>query len=195
MCFKPNYMIAKLTLYAAAALFLLSGCGADDSIEQAAAQSVEQFEAAGVQGMENDALFVAEASSANMLQMRLGDLALERAVSPEVKEMAQEMRTGHSRVMEDLQNIAVQGEFVVPNELGRSHQKVYDQVSSETGIGFDLAYIKRTREEHRQLLKRYEDIAENARVMEVKQFASKQLPLLRQHLQKAEELEDRLGDI
>ncbi|MBF8964418.1 DUF4142 domain-containing protein [Pontibacter sp. FD36] len=190
-------MIRKFTVYMASALLLLgsTSCGGDDSIEQAAAQSVEQFEAAGVQGMKNDALFIAEATSANMLQVQLDDLALERAVSPEVKEMAQEMSTGHRRVMEDLQDVAVQGEFVVPNELGSSHQKVYNEVSGETGIGFDLAYIKRIREEHNRLLKRYEDMAENAINMDVKQFASKQLPLLRQHLQKAEALEDRLGSI
>jgi putative membrane protein len=190
-------MIRKFTVYLASIVLLLgsASCGGDDSIEQAANQSVEQFESMGMQGMKNDALFVAEATSANMLHMQLGDMALERAVSPEVKEMAQEMRSGHGRVMEDLQNIGVQRQFVVPNELGRAHQKVYDDVSDETGIGFDLAYIKRTREEHRRLLKRYEDMAENAKDMEVKQFASKQLPLLRQHLQQAETLEDRLGRI
>ena len=190
-------MIKRVTLYLTSAALLLgtASCGPGDSIEQAAAQSVEQFEAAGVQGMKNDALFIAEATSANMLQVQLSELALERAVGPEVKEMAQEMGQDHRRLMDDLQSTAVQGEFVVPNELGSSDQKVYDEVSSQTGIGFDLAYIKRAREEHRRLLNRYEDMAENAKVMEVKQFASKQLPLLRQHLQKAEALEDRLGNI
>lgn len=189
-------MMRKFTLYLACALLIgTASCGPGDSIEQAAAQSVEQFEAMGMQGMKNDALFVAEVTSANMLHVQLGELALEKAVSPEVKEMAQDMSNGHNRVMEDLQHIAVEREFVVPNQLGKAHQKVYDDVSAETGIGFDLAYIKRTREEHRSLLKRYEDMAENAKVMEVKQFASKQLPLLRQHLQKAEALEDRLGRI
>ncbi|PKV67044.1 DUF4142 domain-containing protein [Pontibacter ramchanderi] len=190
-------MIRKITLYLASAVLLLSmaSCGANDSIEQAAAQSVEQFEAMGMQGMKNDALFIAEATSANMLQVQLSELALEKAVSPEVKEMAQEMGQGHRRLMDDLQSTAVQGEFVVPTELGSAHQKVYDDVSGQTGIGFDLAYIKRIREEHDRLLNRYEDMAENAKVMEVKQFASKQLPLLRQHLQKVEALEDRLGSI
>ncbi|MDX5418736.1 MAG: DUF4142 domain-containing protein [Hymenobacteraceae bacterium] len=190
-------MTGKFTTYAACALLLLGsfGCNSDDSIEQAAAQSTQQFEAAGVQGMQNDALFVAEAASANNLQAQLGELALERAVSPEVKEMAQEMSMGHRKVLEDLENIAVQGNFVLPTMLGNSHQEVYDEVSGETGIGFDLAYIKRTREQHQRLLRRYEDMAEDAKDMEVKQFASKQLPLLRQHLQKAEQLEDRLGDI
>ncbi|MBD1398895.1 DUF4142 domain-containing protein [Pontibacter sp. JH31] len=190
-------MTSRLTTYAACALLMLGsfGCAGDDSIEQAADQSTQQFEAAGVQGMKNDALFMAEAASANMLQVQLGELALERAVSPEVKEMAQEMTAGHRKVVEDLENIAVQGNFVLPTMLGSAHQKVYDEVSGETGIGFDLAYIKRIREEHESLLDRYEDMAENAKDMDVKQFASKQLPLLRQHLQKAEQLEDRVGDI
>lgn len=190
-------MTQKLTFYTVCLLLLFGsfGCSSDDSIEQAAAQSTQQFEAAGVQGMENDALFMAEAASANMLQVQLGDLALEKAVSPEVKEMAQQMASGHRQMVEDLQTIADQGNFVLPTMLGANHQKVYDDVNAETGIAFDLTYLKRVHEEHRHLLKRYEDMAENAKTMEVKQFASKQLPLLRQHLQQAEALEDRLGDI
>jgi putative membrane protein len=190
-------MIARFTVSAALILLALGsvGCSSNDSIEQAAEQSTQQFEAAGVQGMQNDALFMAEAASANMLQVQLGELALERAVSPEVKGLAEQMTAGHRQVVEDLQNIAAQRNFVLPTTLGTAHQEVYDQVSAESGIGFDLAYIKRIREEQSKLLNRYEDMAEEAQTMEVKQFASKQLPLLREHLQQAEELEDRLSDI
>lgn len=190
-------MIDRLTVYAACVLLVFgsAGCNANDSVEQAAEQSAQQFEAAGVQGMKNDAFFMAEAASANMLQVQLSELALEKAVSPEVKEMAQQMAVGHREMVEDLQDIATQGNFVLPTMLGAAHQKVYDQVNSESGIGFDLSYLKRVHEEHDQLLKRYEDMAESAKAMEVKQFASKQLPLLRQHLQQTEALEDRLGDI
>jgi putative membrane protein len=92
-------------------------------------------------------------------------------------------RDGHKRMVTDLEGIAMQGGFVLPAMLGNAHQKVYDDVSGETGIGFDLAYIKRIREEHKRLLKRYESMAEDAKDMEVKQFASKQLPLLRQERQ------------
>ena len=190
-------MIARFTRCAALALLMFSGtgCSSNDSVEQAAEQSTQQFEAAGVQGMQNDALFMAEAASANMLQVQLGELALEKAVSPEVKELAEQFTEGQRQVVEDLQNIAAQRNFVLPTTLGTAHQEVYDQVSAESGIGFDLAYLKRMREEQSKLLDRYEDMAEEGQTMEVKQFASKQLPLLRQHLQKAEELEDRLGNI
>ncbi|MCC9165218.1 DUF4142 domain-containing protein [Pontibacter harenae] len=176
-------------------LLLSTSCSPDDSISQATEQSVQQFEAAGIENMDNDALFVAEATSASMLQMRLGALASVEAVSPEVKQMAQQLAQDHERIQNDLRETAAQSNFVVPEELGSNHQSIYDDVESTSGITFDLTYIKRAVEEHKQLVRRYGDMAENGATMEVKQFASKQLPLLKQHLQEAEALEDQVKGV
>lgn len=173
---------------------LLTGCSSDDSIEQAAEQSVEQFEAAGTQDMKNDALFVAEAASAAMLQLRLSEAASEKAVSPEAKELARQMQQDHQGLLTDLQNMVNQTMFVLPQELGNAHQKIYDEVNERTGIGFDLAYVRQVNKLHNNLLDRYSDIADNGNNMEVKMFASKQLPLIRQHKELAEKISDKIED-
>ncbi|WP_187262888.1 DUF4142 domain-containing protein [Pontibacter beigongshangensis] len=176
-------------------IFALSSCTPNDSIQQAMEQSVQQFEQAGVQNMGNDALFVAEAASANMLQVQLAALAEGQAVSPEVKNLAQRMLSDHGRMTNELQSMASQSNFVLPAELGAAHQKTYDNVASRSGLPFDLSYIKTIVEESRTLLKRHEDLAENGQTMEVKQYASRQVPLLQQHLQLAEALGEKVRDI
>lgn len=175
-------------------LALLTACSSDDSIELAANQSVQQFEAAGTQDMKNDALFVAEAASAAMLQLRLSETAAEKAVSPEAKELAQRMREDHQSVLTDLQNVAGQSMFVLPQELGNAHNKIYEDVNEQSGIGFDLAYVKEVNKLHNSLLDRYEDIADNGNNMEVKMFASKQLPLIREHKELAEKISDQIDN-
>ncbi|MFT2007048.1 DUF4142 domain-containing protein [Pontibacter sp. 13R65] len=176
-------------------IFAFSSCTSDDSIRQAMEQSVQQFEEAGVQNMDNDALFVAEAASANILQVQLAGLAEAQAVSPEVKNLAQRMSADHGRMTDELHNMANQSNFVLPTELGAAHQKSYDNVANRSGLSFDLSYIKTIVGEHQNLLGRYEDMAENGVTMEVKQYASRQVPLLRQHLQIAQSLESKINSI
>lgn len=173
-------------------LLLQVGCTSNDSIELAAEQSVQQFEAAGVENMENDALFAAEAASANMLQMQLSESALNRGVSPEVKEFAQNAENTHSQMLQELQAMATQANFILPQEMGSAHQKVYSGLMEKEGIAFDIEYIKIMQDQHRTMLDRYDDMAENGVSMEVKQYASKQLPLLRQHTEAAEALKEKI---
>lgn len=179
----------------AAALLLLAACNTNDSVQEAANQSVEQFEQAGLQDMENDALFAAEAASVLMLQEQLAQAASEKAVSPEVKGLSQQMEQEHRQMLNELQQLAAASNFVLPATLGNAQQKVYNEVTQNAGITFDLAYIKATVEQHDKLLDRYEDMAGNGKVMEVKQYASKQLPLIQQHLQTSERLAESLENI
>jgi len=171
---------------------MLAGCGSENSIEQAAEQSVQQFEAAGVQDMGNDALFIAEAASLAMLQIQLSESAAEKAVSPEVKELAQRMKEEHQQQLTELQNLAEQSMFVLPQELGTAHQEILESVNEQTGISYDLTYIKEVDSLHEQALNRYGDMAENGVSMDVKMYASKQLPLLRQHLEMTDTISDKI---
>ncbi|WP_276499563.1 DUF4142 domain-containing protein [Pontibacter litorisediminis] len=178
------------------ALVFATACGSDDSIRQAAEESVQQFKAAGVQeDMENDALFVAEAASASMLQVQLGEAAAGKAVSPEVKGLAEEMVTAHQSILNDLRDLAGQSNFVLPSTLGEAHHEVYQEVTDKSGISFDLTYLRRIVDQNEMLVKRYEDMAKNGKAMELKQYASKQVPLLRQHQQILERLEESLEDL
>lgn len=192
--FKPTTMkrFLSIGLTAALTISLLAGCNSNDSIRAAANQSVEQFEQAGQNNMENDAIFVAEAASANMLQLQLSQEAIARGVSPEVKAMSQEMEDAHEQMLTELQDLGNKANFVLPQTLGNAHQDVLEEVTTKDGIAFDLAYIREIRYLHDQLLERYEDISENGVSMEVKQFASRQLPLIRQHLEHAEMLEKKI---
>ncbi len=186
----------KFTLtfgYCLVSLFLVS-CGGD-SIKEAADQSVQQQEEAGVQNMRNDALFMAEAASANQLQIQLGEEALEKAVSPEVNGLARQMVQNHRQMQEELQAVATQANLVLPSELGRAHNKSMERVNSHSGIAFDLAYVDEIVDQQKQLIRRYEDMAKNGVSMEVKVFASKQLPLLRNHLTMAELIESSIDNV
>jgi putative membrane protein len=181
-----------LTYLAAGALLLVTACNSDDSVEQATEQTLQQFEAAGVQNMEDDVQFVTQSASASMLQIQLSEAALERGVSPEVKTFAEKMVRDHRTMLAELQNTADQSRIMLPQTLGKADQEVYDNITAKQGIGFDVEYIKAMAGQHKNLLGNYEDIAEDGINMDVKQYASKQLPVIRQHLDKIEQLKEKV---
>ncbi len=183
-----------------AALFLSTGCTPDDSVHQAIEQSKAQLQEtgmqnAGVQSMENDIRFAAEAASASLLQVQLGEMALERAVSPEVKALAQRIVSDHKRIAEDLKQVADQRRIVLPTEPGQDHKEIIDLVNSQSGIAFDLAYMNQMVDLHKDLVKQYENAAEEGADINIRTFASKQLPLLRQHRQMAESMEEKINNV
>mgnify|MGYP005750273685 FL=1 len=153
---------------------------------------MQQFEAAGVENMENDALFAAEAASANMLLVQLSEAAINRGVSPEVKSFAQRAENTHIQMSNELQEMASQTNLVLPKILGNDDKKIYDELLEKEGIAFDIGFIRTMRDQHRLMLKKHEDIVEHGNSMEVKQYASRQLPLLRQHSEAADRLEEKI---
>ncbi len=182
------------TVVSAAALLFVTACGSDDSIQLATDQSVQQFEAEGTQGMRNDALFAAEAASASMLEVQLSQAAQETAVSPEVRDLAQQLQQANQQMLNELQQIAMENNFVLPSTLGTRHHEIYQEITAKSGIAFDIAYVNRLVHEHKELVERYEDMAKNGKTMGLKQYASKQLPLLRQQRQLLEDLEDKIDN-
>ncbi|MFD2513837.1 DUF4142 domain-containing protein [Pontibacter locisalis] len=181
-----------ILFFAAGVAFFLTGCDSEDSVELAKEQSVQQFEAVGIENMENDALFAAEAASANMLLVQLSEAAINRGVSPEVKNFAQRSENTHRQMNNELQEVASQTNIVLPQTLGKADQETYNDLMEKEGISFDVEFIRIMREQHKDLLRRYDDMAENGNSMEIKQFASRQLPLLRQHEEATERLEEKI---
>jgi len=171
---------------------LLVSCSSNDSIELAAEQSMQQFEAAGVQDMHNDALFIAEAGSIAMLQLQLSQAAAEKAVSPEIKELAQRMQTDHQQLLTEIQQLSEKSMFVLPQELGNAHQDIYKEVNEQAGIGFDLTYVREVNDLHELAFQRYSDMADNGVNMEVKMFASQQLPRIREHIELTEKISEQI---
>jgi len=182
------------------ALFLSAGCSSNDSIDEAIEQSKMQLQEAGmqnagVQSMEDDVEFAAESASASLLQVQLGEVALEQDVSPEVKALAQRIVSDHRRIAEDLKAVAEQKKIVLPEVPGKDHQGMIDMVASQSGIAFDLAYLNKMVDLDKDLVEEYENTAEQGADMAIRTFASKQLPLLRQHQQMAENLQEKINNV
>ncbi len=139
-----------------------------------------------------DMKFAKSAAMGALTEVKLAELALERASSQSVKDFAQKMQKDHSQASEELKSIAGNKGISLPQELDKKHQKVYNKLSQLSGTEFDAAYMKFMEKDHREDVKQFEKQANKGQDQELREFASKYLPHLREHLQMASNTWDQV---
>ena len=133
--------------------------------------------------------FVKDALLAGMTEVELGKVALEKASSDHVKQFAQKMIDDHSKANEDLKQLASKENINVPDSLDSKHQSRVEKLSKLSGADFDRAYIKDQLKDHQQDVQEFQQEAQRGSDPDVKSFASKTLPVLKEHLSMAKDLD------
>jgi predicted outer membrane protein len=85
--------------------------------------------------------FVERAAMADMAEVQLGQLALQQAQDPQVKQFAQQMVDAHSRSLEQLRSLASRQNIQLASSLDSKHQKRHDKLAKLQGAEFDRAYM------------------------------------------------------
>jgi len=140
-----------------------------------------------------DTKFIEQAAANGVAEVKLGELASQRASNGDVKEFAQKLVEDHSKANGELEKIAAAQNVSPRQELKGKHQKAYDKLSKLEGEAFDKAYVKHMVDDHQKAVKLFERQAKNASDPELKQFASSTLPKLQGHLAEAKRLQDEIG--
>jgi putative membrane protein len=129
-----------------------------------------------------DKKFVMEAAMGGMAEVELGRLATERGMSDEVKQFGQRMVDDHSKANEELMQVASAKGMTLPTTLDAKHQAMVDKMSKMSGAAFDKAYKQEMLKDHRKDVASFEREAGKGMDAEVKGFAAKTLPTLKEHL-------------
>ena len=130
--------------------------------------------------------FPQEAYSGGMMEVQLGKLSQQNASSFKVKEFGERMINDHSKANKELKGIAEKDNIKLPDNLLSSNQKTIKELSNYKGREFDQHYMKKMVEDHKEDIKAFENAAKNAEQEQIRQWAQKTLPTLKQHLKLAE---------
>lgn len=135
----------------------------------------------------NDKKFVKDAALGGMTEVELGKLAAQKASSDQVKQFGQKMVDDHTKANDELKQVASNDKMPIPDSLDSKHQSQIDKLSKLSGPDFDKAYLKAEIKDHRQDVDEFQDEAQGGSDPNVKQFASKTLPVLQalEHRQKS----------
>lgn len=134
----------------------------------------------------NDKKFMRETAEGGLAEVELGKLATEKASSPEVKKFGQRMVDDHSKANEELKQVASSKGVDLPDKLTGKDKLLKERLSKLSGPQFDRAYMENMVKDHKKDVADFNRESASAKDSEVKQFASKTLPTLKDHLKAAE---------
>jgi putative membrane protein len=153
------------------------------------ASSASAMTANGAKVASSDRKFMEKAAEGGMAEVKLGQLATQKAGSDQVKQFGQRMVDDHSKANEQLKQVASEKGVTLPTELDKSTQREYDKLSKLSGADFDREYMKHMVSDHKKDISEFKSEANKAKDADVKQFASSTLPTLEEHLNLAKSAE------
>jgi putative membrane protein len=140
-----------------------------------------------------DRKFLMDAAQDGLAEVELGNVAQQKASSPEVKSFAQKMVEQHSRANEELKTIASSHGVTLPTDLEAKTKAHVDMLSKLEGEQFDKSYMQHMVQDHKKAVSLFQKTSKSARGDDVKQFAAKTLPTLQEHLQSAQSVSSSLN--
>ena len=161
------------------------------AVGSAAAQSASQ--AAPAAGAKTavpaaDKDFAQKAAVGGMAEVQLGKLAQQKASNDQVKQFGSHMVEDHSKANDELKQIASAKGLALPTDLDASHKSKVAKMEKLSGAEFDRAYSKMMLSDHKKDVSEFEKQSTKGTDPDLKAFASKTLPTLKEHLQMASAL-------
>jgi putative membrane protein len=145
-------------------------------------------DSAGMTQGNHDALFMRQAAAAGLAEIQAGRIALDKASSAQVKQLAQRIIDDHTRANDQLTSLAQRKQVTLPTAPMPMQKQEADHLNTLSGASFDQAYAQAMVKDHRDPIKLFGMESQNGADPDLKQFASSTLPALKQHLQMAEQV-------
>jgi putative membrane protein len=172
----------KISLAMLIVVALATASGAQQSptgAQQSAAKPNQSRPAA------SDSAFAMKAAQANMAEVELGKLALQKAMSDDVKKFAQMMVDDHSKALDELKGVTGT-KITLPTAIDAEHKKLSDRLSKLSGAGFDREYMQAMVDGHRKVAADVRKESQSGADPDLKAWAGKILPTVEAHLKQAE---------
>ncbi len=141
----------------------------------------------------SDAEFAKKAASGGLAEVEMGKIAKDRATDPDVKQFAERMITDHGKANEELEKVAKEANLSIPTRPDAEEQKHIDMLRDYKGADFDKMYIKHMVEDHERDVKEFTRAARECKNDKLKAFAEKTLPTVKEHLEMAKKINERLN--
>jgi putative membrane protein len=138
-------------------------------------------------GKTADQTFIQTADQIDMAEVKIGKVAEENAMSDAVKTFGKRMVSDHSRMNKELREITTKNRIELAEGLDPKHQQLLATLSKLKGAEFDRVYAKDMVSGHEKAIEQFEAEAKNGQDPDVKAWAEKCLPTLREHLALAQD--------
>jgi putative membrane protein len=139
-----------------------------------------------------DQIFAAAAAASNLSEVAMARIAVARGSADEVKLFAQSMIADHSKANNELIALATSKAMGVPMSLEIQDRASEAVLLGKTGDDFDKAYAHQQLAAHMGAVALFEAEAERGRDPQLRAWAAKMLPTLRDHKMRVKRMHDDL---
>ena len=137
-------------------------------------------------------MFAMKAAQGGMAEVKMGQLAADKASSPDVKSFGQQMVDDHSKANDDLKGVASKDGLTLPDAPSAKQQAMYDKLSKMSGTEFDKAYVRDMVADHQEDVREFQKESSSGKNDDVKGFASRTLPVIQGHLDKIKTIQSSM---
>ena len=141
----------------------------------------------------SDKRFMKNAAQAGMFEIEGSKLALSKAKSPEIKSFAENMIKDHTKASDELKALAAKKGVELPDKPSFLQRTSLKLMGTHDGAKFDESYAETIGvDAHESVIEDFTEAAKDADDADVKAFAGKTLPGLKQHYEMAKMLEKKV---
>lgn len=146
----------------------------------AAAISVAFIGTVYAEASKKDQEFLTKAATGGFYEVEAGKLAEVKGASEEVKAFGAMLTKDHGMANDELKQLAMNKGVSLPNQVSTTKQSRLDKISKAKN--FDLEFVKKVgMDDHKSDIALFEKAAKGSDDSDVKAFARKSLPALKNH--------------
>lgn len=135
-----------------------------------------------------DIEFLVEAMRTGLAEVQLGELAAQRSYDPRVRDYGTRLKVDHAAQVAEIERMLEPLQVAVPTEPSTKAQAQHAALARLTGEQFDAAFIEAMIASHTEAIEQYGAQTHANPDRALADFASKSLPVLREHLAAAQSL-------
>lgn len=136
--------------------------------------------------------FMEKAAQGGMMEVALGNDAVNKASSQDVKDFGKMMVDDHTMLNNKMKAMATNKNVMLPAAVSADQQKEMDELNKKTGKDWDKSYVKMMVNDHKKDIADFKKAAGNLKDADVSQFAKDALPTLQKHLDAIEKINKKM---
>ena len=133
-----------------------------------------------------DRQFMEETAKGSMLEVHMGHMGVEKAMNPAVKSYSQRLINDHTKANQELTALAKKKGVTLPADDSKMASSM--PIAKKSGADFDKEFAMSMIDDHSKVIAAFEKEIASGSDPDVKAWASKTLPTLREHLSEARAL-------
>lgn len=135
-----------------------------------------------------DKRFIDQAADIDMLEAHVGQMAQNQASNADVRNFGQTLEQDHSKAYGQLLELGQRIHQDVPRGIDVHREPAVTHLERAKGAQFDRQFAMDEVRDHQKALAEFKREAEHGDNADVKNYANQQIPVLEEHLHKAQDL-------